>query len=233
MAYISDITTYANRFLRDLQEKIMNQKDVEFFEAYKRLDVLCRDVLNCKNGVSEYIQQMEVSHQVLGRGTGWSEDYRMLKHIRWVRNQVAHKTSDAPFSTEKDIEFVNAFYDRIMDQDDSFARLRKMELKKKHRRKQIKNKSSEDLAQKEVSNISNRKVSKENSDGIRVKSVVKNKSSEDLAQKEVSNISDRKVSKENSDGIRVKSVVCLIVIFCLVAIMGTLLYGLYSFVSLM
>lgn len=103
-----------------------------------------------------------------------------------------------PFSTEKDIEFVNAFYDRIMDQDDSFARLRKMELKKKHRRKQIKNKSSEDLAQKEVSNISNRKV-----------------------------------SKENSDGIRVKSVVCLIVIFCLVAIMGTLLYGLYSFVSLM
>lgn len=168
----------------------MNQKDVEFFEAYKRLDVLCRDVLNCKNGVSEYIQQMEVSHQVLGRGTGWSEDYRMLKHIRWVRNQVAHKTSDAPFSTEKDIEFVNAFYDRIMDQDDSFARLRKMELKKKHRRKQIKNKSSEDLAQKEV-------------------------------------------SKENSDGIRVKSVVCLIVIFCLVAIMGTLLYGLYSFVSLM
>ena len=176
----------------------MNQKDVEFFEAYKRLDVLCRDVLNCKNGVSEYIQQMEVSQQVLGRGTGWSEDYRMLKHIRWVRNQVAHKTSDAPFSTEKDIEFVNAFYDRIMDQDDSFARLRKMELKKKHRRKQIKNKSSEDLAQKEVSNISNRKV-----------------------------------SKENSDGIRVKSVVCLIVIFCLVAIMGTLLYGLYSFVSLM
>lgn len=52
--------------------------------------------------------------------TNWEKDYKMLKHIRWVRNQIAHDTSDAPFSTEADLEFTNAFYDRIINQNDPF-----------------------------------------------------------------------------------------------------------------
>lgn len=54
----------------------------------------------------------------------------MLKHIRWVRNQIAHDTSDAPFSTEADLEFTNAFYDRIINQNDPFSHLKKAEQRK-------------------------------------------------------------------------------------------------------
>ena len=95
----------------------MNQRDNTFFEAYKRLDRLCRDILNCQNGVSEYIQQMDKTPQAQYTVTNWEKDYKMLKHIRWVRNQIAHDTSDAPFSTEADLEFTNAFYDRIINQN--------------------------------------------------------------------------------------------------------------------
>ena len=107
----------------------MNQRDNTFFEAYKRLDRLCRDILNCQNGVSEYIQQMDKTPQAQYTVTNWEKDYKMLKHIRWVRNQIAHDISDAPFSTEADLEFTNAFYDRIINQND-FSHLRKAEQRK-------------------------------------------------------------------------------------------------------
>ena len=43
---------------------ILNQQDNDFFEAYKHLDSLCGDILHCKNGVSEYIRQMEETGSV-------------------------------------------------------------------------------------------------------------------------------------------------------------------------
>lgn len=108
----------------------LNQRDNTFFEAYKRLDRLCRDILNCQNGVSEYIQQMDKTPQAQYTVTNWEKDYKMLKHIRWVRNKIAHDISDAPFSTEADLEFTNAFYDRIINQNDPFSHLRKAEQRK-------------------------------------------------------------------------------------------------------
>ena len=104
----------------------MNSQDNNFFESYKRLDRLCGDILNCKNGISEYIQQMEQTGQSGFKVANWTEDYKMLTHVRLVRNQIAHDTSNASFSTETDLEFVNSFYNRILKQDDPFAHLRKM-----------------------------------------------------------------------------------------------------------
>ena len=37
----------------------MQPLDNEFFEEYKRLDHLCADMYSCKNGVSQYIEDME------------------------------------------------------------------------------------------------------------------------------------------------------------------------------
>ena len=36
----------------------MQAIDNEFFEAYKRLDRLCSDIYGCRNGVSQYIEDM-------------------------------------------------------------------------------------------------------------------------------------------------------------------------------
>ena len=77
-----------------------------------------------KNGVSEYIRQMEETDSVQDKIADWSNDYKMLKHTRWIRNQIAHTSSTASFSTEEDLEFVTSFYERILNQDDPFARLR-------------------------------------------------------------------------------------------------------------
>lgn len=109
----------------------MNYQDSKFFEAYKRLDKLCGEVFGCKNGVSEYISQMEKSPQGYRSVDSWKSDYDKLKHIRWVRNQIAHEYSDYEISTEDDIEFAELFYKRIMTQDDPFARLIRAEQEKK------------------------------------------------------------------------------------------------------
>ena len=41
----------------------MEQIDNKFFEEYKRLDKLCGEIFSCRNGVSEYITQMECTSQ--------------------------------------------------------------------------------------------------------------------------------------------------------------------------
>lgn len=37
----------------------MQPADNEFFEEYKHLDKLCGDMYSCRNGISEYIDQMD------------------------------------------------------------------------------------------------------------------------------------------------------------------------------
>jgi len=139
----------------------LNQRDNDFFESYKHLDLLCGDIFNCKNGISEYIQQMEETHLPKYKITDWAEDYQMLKHVRWVRNQIAHNTSDSSFSTKADLKFVKSFYHRIMTQDDPFARLQKAEEKRIHRPDHPTYKSSESSFHIKYSDDFNRSTSKE------------------------------------------------------------------------
>lgn len=105
--------------------------DNEFFEAYKRLDKLCREIFDCKNGVSEYISQMENMPNGRYRIASWDSDYKMLKHLRWLRNQIAHDTTGNSISTQEDILWAESFYNRIMEQKDPFSQLRKIECRKK------------------------------------------------------------------------------------------------------
>ncbi len=100
--------------------------DNEFFEEYKRLDKLCSEMYTCQNGVSEYIAQMEnKSHQGQYHVSSWNSDYKMLKRVRWVRNQIAHDSGTYQISEANDLEFVRDFYNRIFACQDSLALLRK------------------------------------------------------------------------------------------------------------
>ena len=47
----------------------------------------------------------------------WDYDYKMLKHVRWVRNNIAHGNGSSECS-ENDIKYVKDFYQRIMQQKD-------------------------------------------------------------------------------------------------------------------
>ncbi len=114
----------------------MQPADNEFFEEYKHLDKLCGDMYSCRNGISEYIDQMDnKSHRGYHLVPLWDSDYKMLKHIRWVRNQIAHDSGAYQVSESEDLEFVRNFYDRIFSGQDPLTLLRKEEEKAAARRK--------------------------------------------------------------------------------------------------
>lgn len=98
----------------------MQDLDMEFFREYKRLDNLLGDMLGSPKGVSTYIEEME--RTCGGAIPSWGDDYRTLKHLRWVRNQIAHNPGDQ-FSTGDDLCQLQDFYRRAMRGDDPFSRL--------------------------------------------------------------------------------------------------------------
>ena len=49
----------------------------------------------------------------------------MLKHVRWVRNKLAHDSGAYQISEENDIAFVQDFYERIFYGSDPLTQLRK------------------------------------------------------------------------------------------------------------
>ncbi len=94
---------------------------LEFQEAYKRLDKLCKDCFQSNDGVSEYIRQMEY---VMKAGEAnipnWVKYYKMLKHVRHVRNRLSHDvgTLTSDVCTENDYKLVLYFYDEMMKMRD-------------------------------------------------------------------------------------------------------------------
>ena len=73
----------------------MDAVQIELLEEYKYVDSICRDMLSAEKGVTAYIEQMEATQPVVRyKIVGWDDDYRKLKHIRWLRNKIAHSTGN-------------------------------------------------------------------------------------------------------------------------------------------
>lgn len=107
--------------------------NLEFQEEYKRLDRLCKDYLSSSEGVSEYIRQMDAMPRIDRQYViTWEEDYKQLKHVRWVRNQLAHEVGilNSDICSDDDLNWVQSFYDRIMAGCDPFTVIRKEKEKK-------------------------------------------------------------------------------------------------------
>ena len=102
----------------------MDRLDMEFFDKYKDVDKFCGDMLSSDSGISEYIDQMEKTPASERRYIpSWERDYRMLKHLRYIRNQIAHANNDV-ISTEEDFFELNEFYDRLLSGNHPFALIR-------------------------------------------------------------------------------------------------------------
>lgn len=118
--------------------------DNDFFEAYKRLDKLCSEMYSCQNGVSEYIAQMErLTYKGQYRVSSWNNDYKMLKHVRWVRNQIAHDSGSFQISEPDDLDFAQDFRSRIFSGNDPLTLLRKAIESEDSLRRQQKKQASE------------------------------------------------------------------------------------------
>ena len=103
----------------------MNNNILEFLEAYKSLDDLCKQILSNDRGISQYIDEM--NHEGLGpkKVDCWEKDYRQLKKMRWIRNQLVHEiySFQEDLINTEDIEWLLTFRSRIMECTDPFSLL--------------------------------------------------------------------------------------------------------------
>lgn len=99
----------------------MDNIEILFFEEYKKLDNLCKDLFKSDRGVSQYIEEMECTPFTKSRLVeSWQDDYKMLKHVRWIRNNIAHN-NDYSGCNKSDVKSVQNFYQKIINQKDPFS----------------------------------------------------------------------------------------------------------------
>ena len=101
----------------------MRELNVDFLEQYKQLDKLCKDMYSSGEGVSSYIKDMEsASCSEKQCVYNWDAIYKQLKHIRWLRNQLAHEIDiNTDFCDQNDIDWVKQFYKSIFNGNDPLA----------------------------------------------------------------------------------------------------------------
>lgn len=98
-----------------------------FLESYKRLERLCRDVMDDDRRVSAYIDEMVRLSDGSRHVSGWDRDLKQLKHYRWVRNQIVHDPdcSEDNMCGPEDVRWIEDFHARIMNQTDPLALYRR------------------------------------------------------------------------------------------------------------
>ena len=96
---------------------------VGFMDAYKRLEKLCRDLLQDDRGISAYIDRMLNTPRGASTVDGWDADLKRLKHYRWVRNQIAHNPdcTEENMCTIADEKWIKGFYKRMAAQKDPLS----------------------------------------------------------------------------------------------------------------
>ena len=110
----------------------MGSLNYEFFDEFKALDNLCRDIygesIDNKLGVTLYPEDMDTkSYQGVFKVSGWTSDYNHLKSARNMRNELAHSRNSmsVDICSQEDIDFVRSFRTRILNQTDPIDTLRK------------------------------------------------------------------------------------------------------------
>ena len=110
----------------------MSYLNYEFFDEFKSLDNLCRDIygksIDSKLGVTLYLEDMDrKAYQGTFNVSGWTSDYNQLKNARNIRNELAHSRNSfsSDICSQEDIDFIHSFRARILNQTDPIALLRK------------------------------------------------------------------------------------------------------------
>lgn len=107
----------------------MKEIEMKFLDEYKKLDRLCQDMYSTSQGITEYINRMELfsndGKYLIDR---WDSDYFTLKHLRWIRNKIVHNLEETDCSLE-DLQSLTEFHQQILNREDSLALLYMMKQK--------------------------------------------------------------------------------------------------------
>lgn len=131
----------------------MDAIQIELLEEYKYVDAICRDMLGTKKGVSAYIEQLDETPMTVRYWiTEWNDEYRQLKHIRWLRNQIAHSTESVE-CTQSDLDWLMGFHNRLLTQQDLLAKAHRVIKESQIQRQQQQAKTIAAAAPKYGSNV--------------------------------------------------------------------------------
>lgn len=111
----------------------MQDIDLEYLNEYKFVEKICNDMYGDR-GISAYIEIMEnTTNSEKFFIHNWDNYYKMLKHLRWLRNQVAHETSSYEV-TNQDIKNIKQIHNDLLTVQDPLALLyrRNHDMKKEH-----------------------------------------------------------------------------------------------------
>lgn len=100
----------------------MDDNQIELLDEYKYVDKICREMFGTEKGVTAYIEQLDETPVTVRYWiTEWNNEYRQLKHIRWLRNQIAHSTGYVE-CTQYDLDWLKYFHNRLLTQQDLLAK---------------------------------------------------------------------------------------------------------------
>ena len=100
----------------------MNAIQIEFLDEYKYVDKICREMFGTEKGVTSYIEHLDETPVTVRYWiTEWNDEYRQLKHIRWLRNQIVHSTGNVE-CTQFDLDWLKDFHNRPLTQQDLLAK---------------------------------------------------------------------------------------------------------------
>lgn len=126
----------------------MDNLNYVFFEEFKRLDKLCGEIYNAQNGVTHYIDDMKTVPGFEYRAIpNWDSDLQQLLRLRHIRNNLAH-AEDAFLEetcTQKEIDWLRDFYQRILKQSDPMALRYQNAREREEKAKQMHVKNKESL----------------------------------------------------------------------------------------
>lgn len=111
-----------------------------FLEEYKRLDKLCSEIYQTRNGISTYIEDMtNISYRQSRHISQWNEDLQHLRALRSLRNRLVHEcgTLDMDMCSACDVDWLKSFYQRILHCTDPLALLHRRTTITEHRSSQM------------------------------------------------------------------------------------------------
>jgi len=104
----------------------MDDNQIELLDEYKYVDKICREMFGTEKGVTTYIEQLDETPVTVRYWiTEWNNEYRQLKHIRWLRNQIVHSTGYVE-CTQYDLDWLKDFHNRLLTQQDLLAKARRV-----------------------------------------------------------------------------------------------------------
>lgn len=128
----------------------MQSIDMEYFSEYKTVERICRDMYG-KDGVKAYIEEMETNNSREKMFiSNWENKLRTLKHLKWLRNQIAHD-NEVYEVTKQDLSDIKLFHDELLAQQDPLALLYK-EIEKTKKKQQEYRLQQENLQEKHNQN---------------------------------------------------------------------------------